>query len=324
MELEPDLLELHQKNECTMRMQPCIFCQMNVPVLELKEHETYCGAKSVPCELCQKPVPRKRMVIHLATDHGVNPSLPPSARRGAGAGASHGPPPSFVSRPNVPTPGSAFGRGMSIDTPPGFDRDKEQREREEEQLRRVLDESRVGMAGEDEIALQRALAASVGGGMSDFGDLGLGAGLGGGVGTSASTGLAGGRERPPQDSKYNPSASSAPSGSSGGNGASSGTARSSAPASSLSSMSHARRPSVDDVVMSDRGSASSGAGAGHGAGPRPSPSPSPPAAASRGPASSPSASVASNPFAQECPYCQAVFPSYDDYITHLAVCPEVK
>eukprot|EP00456_Euglypha_rotunda_P062825 TRINITY_DN5302_c0_g1_i1.p1 TRINITY_DN5302_c0_g1~~TRINITY_DN5302_c0_g1_i1.p1 ORF type:complete len:573 (-),score=52.98 TRINITY_DN5302_c0_g1_i1:11-1729(-) len=79
-EVEPDMMILHQKEVCRMRLKECKFCQLKIAAEELYPHEAYCGSKSALCEVCQKPVTAKRMTVHMASDHGYNPSLTPEQR----------------------------------------------------------------------------------------------------------------------------------------------------------------------------------------------------------------------------------------------------
>lgn len=42
------------------------------------------GSKSVPCAICGKDVPRKKMSIHNAVEHNINPSLSGDSRKISG------------------------------------------------------------------------------------------------------------------------------------------------------------------------------------------------------------------------------------------------
>jgi hypothetical protein len=73
--MQVQALQKHRRDECKLRAQVCQYCNVTFPMLDLEEHQRYCGSRSTPCELCGKPVPARRMGIHLAVDHGVNPCL---------------------------------------------------------------------------------------------------------------------------------------------------------------------------------------------------------------------------------------------------------
>jgi len=47
-----------------------------VPIRDLDSHKEYCGARTVPCDICRKAIVVRRLQTHLAVEHGVNPSLP--------------------------------------------------------------------------------------------------------------------------------------------------------------------------------------------------------------------------------------------------------
>lgn len=51
---------VHKAHECSRRKFPCVFCQLQVSESEKQAHEDFCGARSVECELCSAPVPRRR------------------------------------------------------------------------------------------------------------------------------------------------------------------------------------------------------------------------------------------------------------------------
>jgi len=41
----------------------------------MDEHQNLCGSRTVNCKICQKLVVLRRMDVHLAAEHGINPSL---------------------------------------------------------------------------------------------------------------------------------------------------------------------------------------------------------------------------------------------------------
>ncbi|ETO26798.1 hypothetical protein RFI_10336 [Reticulomyxa filosa] len=69
------LMLVHQKHECLLRLVPCQWCGMKLKFALLTEHETYCQNLTVECELCGQAVRRKGLENHLASEHGINPTL---------------------------------------------------------------------------------------------------------------------------------------------------------------------------------------------------------------------------------------------------------
>ena len=58
-----------------MRKVACEFCFVEFPIQDLPEHKRYCGSKSISCSLCNQPVAARKMELHMATQHGINPCL---------------------------------------------------------------------------------------------------------------------------------------------------------------------------------------------------------------------------------------------------------
>lgn len=71
----PDQIVQHQLIDCPKTPTNCQWCNLPVARIELDSHQSYCGAKSIPCKMCGQSVARKRMQIHLAVNHNINPSL---------------------------------------------------------------------------------------------------------------------------------------------------------------------------------------------------------------------------------------------------------
>jgi len=82
--VDPSALALHKAEECKMRPAACPYCHMQMAHRLVFEHQQSCGAQTIPCDRCSKPVPRRRMDIHLAAEHGVNPSYRPGDRSSLG------------------------------------------------------------------------------------------------------------------------------------------------------------------------------------------------------------------------------------------------
>jgi ubiquitin fusion degradation protein 1 len=51
-ELETRFLAAHKQNDCVLRDRNCSFCQLRMPHVELKAHESHCGSKTEKCDAC--------------------------------------------------------------------------------------------------------------------------------------------------------------------------------------------------------------------------------------------------------------------------------
>jgi len=54
----------------------CSWCNIEVPMIKITQHENICSSKTVECDICGKFVINKKMVVHKAVEHGVNPCKP--------------------------------------------------------------------------------------------------------------------------------------------------------------------------------------------------------------------------------------------------------
>jgi hypothetical protein len=73
IELPREVLDLHKQNDCMQRIVSCKFCDTKLPFVQKQDHEQLCGARSIPCEICNELVPRRKMDIHRAAIHRINP-----------------------------------------------------------------------------------------------------------------------------------------------------------------------------------------------------------------------------------------------------------
>ena len=156
-------LAAHKADECELRLEVCQYCSMQLPHRSMPDHIAYEMARSVPCDKCGQNVSRRRMAIHLATAHGINPSLRPGDRSSMGA----------KTRGTVPA--AAAESTVSAAAGPSDDSDQE------DEMTRVLRESRhaAGLTGEvdeDDAVLARVLresereATTNGGGRANHGE----------------------------------------------------------------------------------------------------------------------------------------------------------
>ena len=58
-------LELHEKNECALRLLPCVYCECPLPAKEIKEHQDWCGSRTEECELCGQRVQFRHLDSHF-------------------------------------------------------------------------------------------------------------------------------------------------------------------------------------------------------------------------------------------------------------------
>lgn len=72
----------HINEQCEARRVQCKWCRAPVSLLDRDQHQQHCSSLSIPCGICQAPVPRRRLPIHLAVEHNINPSLAPPALLG--------------------------------------------------------------------------------------------------------------------------------------------------------------------------------------------------------------------------------------------------
>jgi hypothetical protein len=72
-EMETQYLEGHDLRRCLYRQVRCRWCHTPMQRIDQEAHESECGNRSVTCTLCQDRVIRKRVGLHLANTHQVNP-----------------------------------------------------------------------------------------------------------------------------------------------------------------------------------------------------------------------------------------------------------
>lgn len=61
----------HAAHECARRRQACVYCGMSLLHSDAHAHESMCGGRTTPCDVCGKLVARKIMPRHLALEHGL-------------------------------------------------------------------------------------------------------------------------------------------------------------------------------------------------------------------------------------------------------------
>ncbi|KAB5550631.1 hypothetical protein PHYPO_G00056000 [Pangasianodon hypophthalmus] len=64
MKMEKCKLPDHETNECTERLQSCEYCQLALPLSNLKEHMVACGSRTERCQECNQYVTLKDQLQH--------------------------------------------------------------------------------------------------------------------------------------------------------------------------------------------------------------------------------------------------------------------
>ncbi|XP_030647337.1 TRAF-type zinc finger domain-containing protein 1 [Chanos chanos] len=81
LKIERRLMETHQMNECSQRMVPCQYCDLELAYSQAKEHEDYCGTRTEPCPLCKCNVMLREQDIHPALCGSLTPPEERSSTR---------------------------------------------------------------------------------------------------------------------------------------------------------------------------------------------------------------------------------------------------
>ena len=146
LKVAAESLAAHKADECELRMEVCPYCSMQLPHRAMAEHIAYEMARSVPCDKCGQNVSRRRMAIHLATAHGINPSLRPGDRSSMGSKTGGGSPALVSDSRNSPSSStSRVGAAVA----------------QEDDLGRVMRESRQAAGLTEEYEDEEAVLARV-------------------------------------------------------------------------------------------------------------------------------------------------------------------
>ena len=57
----------HKAEACLMRTVECEFCEVSVPMVELSDHQEYCGSRTENCERCLQLVKLRDMDRHISS-----------------------------------------------------------------------------------------------------------------------------------------------------------------------------------------------------------------------------------------------------------------
>ncbi|XP_027888651.1 TRAF-type zinc finger domain-containing protein 1 [Xiphophorus couchianus] len=64
LKIEKNQSEVHQSSECSQRLVPCPYCELELVFSQSKEHEDYCGARTEPCPNCKCNVMLREKAVH--------------------------------------------------------------------------------------------------------------------------------------------------------------------------------------------------------------------------------------------------------------------
>ncbi|XP_026866695.2 TRAF-type zinc finger domain-containing protein 1 [Electrophorus electricus] len=78
LKIEKRLMETHQSSECSLRMVPCQYCDLELAFSQARDHEDYCGTRTEPCPICKCNVMLREKAIHPALCGSLTP---PQERR---------------------------------------------------------------------------------------------------------------------------------------------------------------------------------------------------------------------------------------------------
>ncbi|XP_062873731.1 TRAF-type zinc finger domain-containing protein 1 [Trichomycterus rosablanca] len=78
LKIEKRLMQNHQSSECSQRLIPCQYCDLELAFCQAREHEEYCGTRTEPCPICKCNIMLREKVIHPALCGNLTP---PQERR---------------------------------------------------------------------------------------------------------------------------------------------------------------------------------------------------------------------------------------------------
>ncbi|XP_047674790.1 TRAF-type zinc finger domain-containing protein 1 isoform X2 [Tachysurus fulvidraco] len=73
LKIEKRLLETHQSLECSQRLVPCQYCELELVFSQAVEHEEYCGTRTEPCPVCKCNIMLREKAIHPALCGSLTP-----------------------------------------------------------------------------------------------------------------------------------------------------------------------------------------------------------------------------------------------------------
>ncbi|XP_061585180.1 TRAF-type zinc finger domain-containing protein 1 [Cololabis saira] len=64
LKFEKNQMDMHQSSECSQRLVPCQYCELELVFSQSKEHEDYCGTRTEPCPHCKCNVMLREQAVH--------------------------------------------------------------------------------------------------------------------------------------------------------------------------------------------------------------------------------------------------------------------
>ncbi|GLD54008.1 TRAF-type zinc finger domain-containing protein 1 isoform X1 [Lates japonicus] len=64
LKIEKNHIDVHQSSECSQRLVPCQYCELELVFCQSKEHEDYCGTRTEPCPHCKCNVMLREQAVH--------------------------------------------------------------------------------------------------------------------------------------------------------------------------------------------------------------------------------------------------------------------
>lgn len=64
LKIEKNHIDVHQSSECSQRLVPCQYCELELVFSQSKEHEDYCGTRTEPCPHCKCNVMLREQAVH--------------------------------------------------------------------------------------------------------------------------------------------------------------------------------------------------------------------------------------------------------------------
>lgn len=94
LKIERKFFDVHQSSECSQRLVPCPYCDLELVFSQSKEHEEYCGTRTEPCPHCRCNVMLREQAVHPFLCGSLTP---PQERNNSRASPPPGEPQSPVS-----------------------------------------------------------------------------------------------------------------------------------------------------------------------------------------------------------------------------------
>ncbi|KAM3611359.1 uncharacterized protein V6R79_017099 [Siganus canaliculatus] len=73
LKIEKNRFDTHQSSECSQRLVPCQYCELEIVYSQSKEHEDYCGTRTEPCPNCKCNVMLRERDVHPALCGSLTP-----------------------------------------------------------------------------------------------------------------------------------------------------------------------------------------------------------------------------------------------------------